>query len=115
MGASVFIECVKIIKKGRERNHEKVTKTETEKCKFGWQQTQAPYRHRKHRQDFKKAALTELKGEKSRICCLFWMLIVIGSENKKSLEVVIGATWIGNQSERSRFGLDQSESRISPM
>ena len=86
MGASVFIECVKIIKKGRERNHEKVTKTETEKCKFGWQQTQAPYRHRKHRQDFKKAALTELKVEKSRICCLFWMLIVIGSETKKSLD-----------------------------
>ena len=42
-------------------------------------------RDRKHRQDFKKAALTELKGEKGRICCLFWMLIVIGSETKKSL------------------------------
>ena len=29
--------------------------------------------------------------------------------------VVIGATIIGNQSQRSKFGLDQSESRISPM
>ena len=29
--------------------------------------------------------------------------------------VVIEATIIGNQSERSRFRLDQSESRISPM
>ena len=30
-------------------------------------------------------AQTELKGKKSRICCLFWMLIVIGSETKKLL------------------------------
>ena len=85
-GASVPIKCVSIIKKGRERNHEKAAKTETEKCKFGWQQTQAPYRNGKHRQDFKKAALTKLKGEKDRICCLFAMLIVIGSETKKSLD-----------------------------
>ena len=85
-GASVPIKCFNIIKKGRERNHEKATKTETEKCKFGWQQTQAPNRHRQHRQDFKKAALTKLKGEKDRICCLFSMLIVIGSETKKSLD-----------------------------
>ena len=85
-GPSIPIKCVKIIKKGRERIHEKVTKTETEKCKFGWQQTQAPYRHRKHRQDFKKAALTKLKGEKDQICWLFLMLIVIGTETKKSLD-----------------------------
>ena len=32
--------------------------------------------------DFKKAALTELKGEKDRICCLSWMLSVFGSETK---------------------------------
>ena len=31
---------------------------------------------------FKKAALTELKGEKDRICCLSWMLSVFGSEIK---------------------------------
>ena len=29
--------------------------------------------------------------------------------------VVMMAPMIGNQSERSKFGLDQSESRISPM
>ena len=84
-GASVPIKCVKIIKNGRERNREKVAKTETEKCKFGKQQAQASYRNRKHRQDFKKAALTELKGEKDRICCVFWILIVTGSKTKKSL------------------------------
>ena len=43
--------------------------------------------------DFKKAALTELKGEKSRICCLFWMLIVIGSETKKSLDWFLKFRW----------------------
>ena len=48
---------------------------------------------RKHRQDFKKAALTELKGEKGRICCLFWMLIVIGSETKKSLGWFLQFRW----------------------
>ena len=31
------------------------------------------------------------------------------------LSVVMMAPIIGNQSERSKFGLDQSESRISPM
>ena len=43
--------------------------------------------------DFKKAALTELKGEKGRICCLFWMFIVIGSEAKKSLGWFLQFRW----------------------
>ena len=47
----------------------------------------------KHRRDFKKAALTELKGEKGQICCLFWMLIVIGSETKKSLGWFLQFGW----------------------
>ena len=33
----------------------------------------------------------------------------------QKLRVVIEATWIGNQTERSKNFLDQSESRISPM
>ena len=34
MGASVSIKCVKIIKNGRERNREKVTKTEKKSVNF---------------------------------------------------------------------------------
>ena len=84
--ASVPIKCVKIIENGRERNCEKVTKTEKKSVNFdGNKHRLRTGMHRKHRQDVKKAALTELKGEKGRICCLFWMFIVIGSETKKSL------------------------------
>ena len=36
-------------------------------------------------------------------------------EKENDIEVVHMALWIGNQSERSNFSLDQSESRISPM
>ena len=43
--------------------------------------------------DFKKAALTELKGEKGRICCLLWMFIVIGSETKKLLGWFLQFRW----------------------
>ena len=38
--------------------------------------TKGSVRAQKDRQNFKKAALTELKGEKGRVCCLFWMIIV---------------------------------------
>ena len=91
-GASVPIKCVKIIKNGRERNRKKVTKTEKKNVNLDGNQ-QAPYGHRKHRQDFNKAALTELKGEKGRICFQFWMLIVIGSETKKSLSWFLQFRW----------------------
>ena len=35
----------------------------------------------------------ELNGEKGRICCLFWMSIVIGSETKKSLSWFLQFRW----------------------
>ena len=58
-------------------------------------------------EDIKKAALTELKGEKGRICCLIWMLIVIGSETKKSL------SWFCNLDEgRSRSFNETSQITI---
>ena len=47
--------------------------------------------------------------------CRRVLFIVTQDKGSMSLSVVIMATWIGNQSERSKFGLDQSESRISPM
>ena len=58
-----------IIKKGRERTREKTGVIRAQRA-----QTR-----------LKKAALTELKGEKDRRCCLIWVLIVIGYETKKSL------------------------------
>ena len=54
MWASDPIKCNIIIKKGRERTCEKIAKTKKEKCKFGWQLTQARYGHSEHRQDLNR-------------------------------------------------------------
>ena len=83
--ASDLIKCVKIVRKGRERNREKVSKTDKKSVNLDGDKHRLPYGYREHRQDFKKAALTELKREKDRICCVLWILIVIGSKTKKSL------------------------------
>ena len=83
--ASDLIKCVKIVRRGRERNRERVSKTEKKSVNLVGNKHGLPYGYREHRQHFKKAALTELKGEKDRICCVFWILIVTGSKTKKSL------------------------------
>ena len=46
---------------------------------------------------------------------LYLVLRLIKIQVSWSVSVVIEATLVGNQSERSKFRLDQSESRISPM
>ena len=66
-----------IIKKVRERTREKTGSIRAQRA-----QTR-----------LKKAALTELKGDKGRICCLFWILIVIGTETKKSLSWFLQFKW----------------------
>ena len=67
-----------IINKGCETNRKNVAEAAwKEKCKFGWKLS-GPQRKQKAQatclRDFKKATVTELKGEKDRIRCLFWIL-----------------------------------------